>query len=263
MSTSWQGMGHAARLSAILLGCLSMMLAPASARAQAGPPLITDDPGTPGDGKWEINVAFTTERSHDRTVFEAPLLDINYGVGERTQLKYEVPLLVLDERGRGPRADLGDSSLGVKYRFLDQEQAGVDVSVYPQVSINSPTRSVQRGFVDRGTNVFLPVEVARSFGPWEIGAEVGYEVIQHGENQWAYGVAAGYAFNNDFELLGEIHGERGNDFRHGEEVVFNLGTRWKVHEGMTLLFAAGRSLRDGAGGEHPDLLVYTGLSFEF
>ena len=26
-------------------------------RGQGGPPMITDDPGTPGPGKWEINLA--------------------------------------------------------------------------------------------------------------------------------------------------------------------------------------------------------------
>jgi len=25
--------------------------------AEGGPPMITDDPGTPGDGNWEINIA--------------------------------------------------------------------------------------------------------------------------------------------------------------------------------------------------------------
>jgi hypothetical protein len=32
-----------------------------TAHAQDGPPMITDDPGTPGDGHWEIN-----PRVHDR-----------------------------------------------------------------------------------------------------------------------------------------------------------------------------------------------------
>ena len=32
-----------------------------AALAQGGPPFLTDDPGTPGDGRWEINLAFTSE----------------------------------------------------------------------------------------------------------------------------------------------------------------------------------------------------------
>ena len=38
------------------------------ARGQGGPPMITDDPGTPGDGKFEINLAvdygYNTQRPY-------------------------------------------------------------------------------------------------------------------------------------------------------------------------------------------------------
>ena len=54
----------------------------------AGPPLITDDPGTPGDGRWEINLPITLEQTRSQRLFEAPLFDINYGLGERTQESY-------------------------------------------------------------------------------------------------------------------------------------------------------------------------------
>ena len=59
--------------------------------AQGGPPLRTDDPGTPGNRNWEINVASTQFWSKSAREFESPLLDINYGLGDRIQLKYEVP----------------------------------------------------------------------------------------------------------------------------------------------------------------------------
>jgi hypothetical protein len=41
------------------------MLVAAVARVtfgQGGPPMITDDPGTPGNGKWENNSTITLER---------------------------------------------------------------------------------------------------------------------------------------------------------------------------------------------------------
>jgi hypothetical protein len=47
----------------------------ASLSVDAGPPLITDDPDTPGDGRWEINLPITLEQSRDQRTFEAPLLD--------------------------------------------------------------------------------------------------------------------------------------------------------------------------------------------
>jgi hypothetical protein len=43
--------------------------------------LITDDPGTPGNKHWEINVAFTESRFSYGVVYETPHIDLNYGYG--------------------------------------------------------------------------------------------------------------------------------------------------------------------------------------
>jgi len=45
--------------------------------------MVTDDPCTPGNGNWEINLAWLGERSAAETAQDVPLLDMNYGVGER------------------------------------------------------------------------------------------------------------------------------------------------------------------------------------
>ena len=58
------------------------------------PPMVSDDTGTPGNGNWEINVVLAGDISKDSKAFELPLLDINYGIGDRLQLKYEVPYVV-------------------------------------------------------------------------------------------------------------------------------------------------------------------------
>ncbi len=48
------------RFSTLAISALSqLILKDPAAFAQGGPPLITDDPGTPRDSNWEINVAFT------------------------------------------------------------------------------------------------------------------------------------------------------------------------------------------------------------
>ena len=61
----------------------------------------TDDPGTPGNNNWEINVAYTVARTREFNVYSVPILDINYGVGSRIQLKYQVPYLFQSTDG-GP-----------------------------------------------------------------------------------------------------------------------------------------------------------------
>src|SRR5438477_1232889 len=120
---------------------------------QAGPPFISDDPATPGNGKWETILATTIERHDTRWLWEVPLLDINYGLGDRIQLKYETPWLVLDDDGRGPITGPGNSLLGFKWRFLDGGEEHLSMSLYPQFQFNNSSHSARRGLVERGSDL--------------------------------------------------------------------------------------------------------------
>jgi len=66
------------RLKPLVLAALFLLILPGfstrAVLAQGGPPLITDDPGTPGDGKWEINLALTAEKRRRERSYESPLL---------------------------------------------------------------------------------------------------------------------------------------------------------------------------------------------
>src|SRR5215207_1665483 len=118
----------------LLLHCIvwdiGPVLEPTSAQAQGGPPLVTDDPGTPGNRHWEVNLAGTVEHTAETSLYEVPLADVNYGLGERIQLKLELPLLV--ESSNGARTGFGNPVMGVKWRFLEDSSSGLAISTYPQ-----------------------------------------------------------------------------------------------------------------------------------
>lgn len=142
-------------------------------RAQGGPPMLTDDPGTPGDEHWEINIAALTGLAAGVRTYQLPLIDVNYGVGERLQLKYEQPFLVEHESGAS-RSGMGNSLLGVKWRFYDAGQGAWQISTYPQMQFNYPgSASPRRGLAEAGTSVLLPVEFAKSYGEFGLDFEVG------------------------------------------------------------------------------------------
>ena len=42
--------------------------------------MITDDPGTPGNGKWENNFAITFEHRPGETAYDVPEIDLNYEI---------------------------------------------------------------------------------------------------------------------------------------------------------------------------------------
>jgi hypothetical protein len=116
-------------------------------RAFAGsPPLITDDPETPGYHGWEINITSSCEHAGGAIGMENPLFDINYGLtSDRDQLKVEFAVVSLDPEGHDEtESGISDLLVGYKYRFLDEKDtcSGWMASIYPQVSC--PTGDAQR-----------------------------------------------------------------------------------------------------------------------
>lgn len=234
-----------------------------SGLAQAGPPLLTSDTGTPGDGHWEINVGLSGEKtlSHFQLIFNA--LDLNYGLGERIQLKYELPWIFSKEEGEETQNGIGSSVAGVKWRFLDEERQGIAMSTYPQVQFNIARSSEDKGLVDKGTKWLLPVELEKKIGPVNITGELGYIYSPETENQWYYGLAFGYRTSKRIEWVGEIFGVTASNFEWtSHDLVFNLGFRWNLSEWLNLNVSVGRSLHNADNNEKT-FLSYVGVQFVF
>jgi len=229
--------------------------------AQGGPPFITDDPGTPGNGNWEINVAAYAERHPDERIYDAPILDMNYGLGDRIQLKYQVPYLV-DGVNDGPtRSGLGKSLAGVKWRFYENHEKGLEISTYPQVEFNNPTSSLQRGLVANGTRFYLPIEVSKKIGPFVVNPEVGYWFANKAGAAWASGVVVGHEVSNRLELDGELYNTANtNGTNHWD--TYDGGGRYKLGEHFVLLFMAGRSFTRPSISQ-PQFFGYLGMQFLF
>lgn len=227
------------------------------AYAQGGFPMITDDPGTPGDGQWEINTGFLEDRTATARVRSFPHIDINYGLGEHIQLKYETGYLFVDGPGTaGAHGDSDDSLLGLKWRFLDQERAGVDVSVYPQLELQTSRRSVAHGVAEPDPNFFLPVEVGHSMGPFTVIGELGYQYTREQPNEWALGVLGALEVSKTLELLGEVR-SASEHFLNGGDLIVNVGLRQKFGAHLKLLASAGTGLREGP--ETTRFVAYLGI----
>ena len=133
--------------------------------------------------------------------------------------------------------------------------------MYPQFEFNNPTSSEDRGLVDDGSEYVLPFQFSRTLGPIALYLELGHAWRQHRPDEWFYGLALGYPLSDAFEFMGEIFGVAERDFDE-EELVFNLGGKWKFHQHGALLFTSGRSFRESSSGE-PAFLSYLGLQFNF
>lgn len=225
------------------LGGLFLLVAAAGLHAEGSPPLITDDPGTPGAGHWEINLGISTEKRPGSRLSELPLLDLNYGIGDRLQLKYEVPYLRLAEDGAPTESGFGNSAFGVKWRFHDAGEKGLSVSVYPQVEFNNPgTNSDDKGLVEPGTVFVLPFQFERAFGPLTLIGQVGREFRADGD-AWFYGISAGHSFTERMEVAVELAGG-GSARLDRTSLTANLGVAIDLSESTSVLFSIGRELHN-------------------
>ncbi|MCI0748538.1 MAG: hypothetical protein L0Y58_24280 [Verrucomicrobia subdivision 3 bacterium] len=239
---------------------VSLSFLASAGKGMAGPPLEFDDPDTPGAGHWEINFASTMEKRASLWEFK-PLLDLNYGWGERVQLKLKPRFVVLDPPGEGSRAGAGNIQFGVKWRFFDEAKHGIAISVYPQADFNPPGRSIERGLVDNGHDLFLPLQIARTFGRARLYADSGYNWREGREDEWILGLAADYRLRDKFVPMMELRDLVQADF-DDHELFFNAGFKLKLHEHWTLLAAAGRTVYESRG-ERAAVFSYLGLQLLF
>lgn len=245
------------------LGLLSavLCLSAGQARGQGGPPLQTDDTGTPGNGNWEINMGITADRMPGSNTYETPLVDVNYGIGQRTQLKFELPYVLVSNDGRPIQSGLGNSLLGMRWRFFEIKKSKFAISTYPQLEFSNPgSSSVHRGLVNSAPNFLLPVEVTKEIGPLELNGEGGCWFNSYTRDGYILGLAAGHQQTEKLELLSEVYQQvrvRGTD----RDTTFGFGSRYEFHRGLLLLLMAGRSFHGPSSGQS-QFIGYVGIQFQ-
>ena len=238
------------------------LIHPCAVEAQGGPPYFTNDPATPGPFRWEINLGYIPEVSPVEFEAAMPDVDLNFGLGDRIQLTFEVAWVRLAAKSEPPRYGVGQDVFGVKWRFYDNDKKGLAVSVFPQVAVNNPARwSVEP---EEGANLTLPVEISKHLGPVSVNGEFGYKVVHAGPNGWLVGVVAGHEktighkkpklleFDFEFYASGDVTGQVSRKTVAG-------GVRYMLHPPVIVLAMAGRGL--GIIEGQPSFVAYVGVQF--
>jgi hypothetical protein len=183
-------------LAAVALLAISMR------GALAGPPFLTDDPEPTDTGHFEDYLHSDATRAGGATFGTAVGLEINYGAFADTQISADLPLGYQTERHDSTRFGLGDATLGVKYRFIEEDDAGwrPQVSFYPSIEIPlAPSAG-------RNTREFFPLWAQKSFGDWTTFGGGGYWNNPGAGNRdyWFCGWALLRKMSPDFSMGAEI-----------------------------------------------------------
>ncbi len=249
-----------------LARCYSYMLlvfaclASGAGFAQGGPPYYTNDPGTPGNLNWEINVGYMPFYYSDQSVSHTPDLDINFGVGDRIQLTYENAWLRVQNPGAPVQYGLGQSNFGVKWRFYDGGENGWQLSTFPQGFVNNPNHAVRRGIVPASETFLFPLEVTHKLGPLDFDFETGYTAVHNGPNGWIAGMVLGKEITHRVELDAEFYSQGTYHGWAEAQPLLDAGARIKLHRPVILLLMAGRAV-EPAKPNQPYFVGYFGLQF--
>ena len=165
------------RLCASLAVAITTVLT--GVQVAAGPPYVTDDPQPTEHGHYEIYVFTAGTTTFDGTGGQAGF-DLNYGGAENLQLTMVLPTAFDHPHGGPDVAGFGDIELAAKYKFLHQEDFGIDVAVFPRLFL--PTSSAP-GLGSSHAALFVPFFAQKDWGDWSVFGGGGCTINRGGSSQ--------------------------------------------------------------------------------
>jgi hypothetical protein len=221
--------------------CVAVM---ATGISFAGPPFRTDDPEPVEYQHWEVYIFSTATQVSGDTSGILPGVEVNYGAAPDLQLHLIVPL-AFDRPDNGPaQLGIGDTELGAKYRFVDEDKDGwlPQVGVFPLVEL--PSGNSRRGLGAGKTQVYLPVWLQKSFGNWLTYGGGGYWINPGPGNKdyWFAGWLLQYQITQQLALGGEVFHQTASRIGGQDNTGYNLGGVYDFDDNHHLLFSAGSGI---------------------
>jgi hypothetical protein len=225
---------------ALVTLCFALPFAPFS--ALAGPPFWTDDPEPVEYKNWEVYVASLYQDNRGGVSVTAPHLEVNYGIAPNFQLHVIAPMEYVKPAGLPSHYGYGDTELGVKWRFFENEEAKFMVGTFPFLEI--PTGDQSKGLGNGGPQVFLPLWLQKAWGPWQTYGGGGYW-INPGEGHkdfWFFGWQVQREINKNLTLGVEIFYETPREVGGEHDLAFNAGAIINITKNHHILMSAGRDI---------------------
>jgi mono/diheme cytochrome c family protein len=232
-----------------------LVVALGPAPAWAGRPLDTEDTGTVEPGKAEIELSGDFARNpEDRTWLAKGVLSL--GVLPRLEARIESMLHFLEPDEERARGGVGDSLVGLKYRFLDEADALP--ALLGSLTVRLPTGDADRGLGASEVDVGLLAVASKTLGPVTVTWNGGYTFVTRDRDLefWTLAAAVEYRATAAWSLLGEVVSALPSH-RGPNTAVLRVGTTYTVHPRVRLDAGVGF----GATRDSPDVLVTFGATF--
>lgn len=234
----------------------ALVLAGVAAPAIAGPPYLTDDPVPTDTGHWEI-YAFTGGEGHRSTIDENVGIDLNYGAAQGVQLTATLPLSFSHALHEGWRGGTGDVELGLKYRFVHDEKAGLSAAIFPRAIL--PTASHSPG---ERARFLLPLWLGKDFeGGTSLFGGGGYEFNPGAGNRdfWQAAIALTQDLGKAVSVGAEITRQGADAVGGTDQTRAGFGSIIRLSKHDSLLLSGGPIWADHRTAYH----FYAALGLDF
>jgi len=248
----------------ILVVCL--MLGLFCATGYAAIPLITDDSGTQGKGKFQLEVA--GEYAHDKeegvtnkdSTFAAAL---TYGLADTVDIVLCVPYQALrsDEAGYKTRKNgMSDLSIETKWRIYEKE--GLSFALKPGFTI--PTGDDEKELGAGKMTYYLYFITSKEMAPWSFHLNLAYFRNENkGDDRkdiWHVSAASTVEVMKGLKLVGDIGVETNPEAASGNSPAYILGGLiYSPAENIDIGFG----VKGGLTKSETDIAVRSGITYRF
>jgi hypothetical protein len=225
----------------------------------AAHPLISDDPGTTGTGKFNIeaNAEYANDNGDSETQLAATL---SAGIRENIDLVVSVPYLFtrIDEGTEIQKEDgFSDITVEVKWKFYERD--GISFAVKPGIIL--PTGEEDKGLGDGKGAYSLHFLAAKELDPVTLYLDLGYiKNRKELRDIWHYSLAAEYAISKPLTLVANIGGETNPERESNVHPLFLIGGLiYTINENISIDFG----LKTGLNKAEADYTVLAGIILDF
>ncbi len=232
----------------------------------AAHPLITDDTGTQGKGKFQIEL--NSEYAHeDEDGAEADTTEIaailSYGVTDTIDIVLGLPyqyLRVKEDWIATTEEGLSDMSIELKWRFYEKEE--LSFALKPGITL--PTGDDERG-LGAGRLTYSAFFIAtQEVEPWAFHINFGYirneNKVDERKNLWHASLAGEVGAAKDLKIVGNVGIERNVDRTVETHPAFLLGgIIYSVTENFDIDFG----IKAGLNKPEADYTLLAGMALRF
>lgn len=257
---------------------LAVLLLFCSGKAHAAHPLVSDDTGTQGQGKFqlELNTEWSSTKTYEDGVSVKErggetALALSYGLSDNIDLVLGLPYQWAEVKEDGAKVfdedGIGDLSLELKWRFYESEESGFSMALKPGISFptGDEKKELGNGEISGGTQLIATKE----FGPLTLHANGGYTRNSYRLQEtkeasrrdiWNASLAVEYAISDKLKSVADIGIETNEDKESNTHPVFLLGGLiYSVSENFDVDFGIKAGLNDA----EPDTTLLFGLATRF